>query len=111
MQLNLLRFLSKFRDDHKRFPTKPTAENNQFYLNNMLFDGVDALVAYCMLRHFQPRLIIEVGSGFSSLVLGDNAVRNEDSALICVEPFPRGFLRKGFPGLQSLIKKKFKTLT
>ena len=47
-----------------------------FILANGLFDGVDALVAYCMIRHFQPRLIIEVGSGFSSLVLG-RAVRKE----------------------------------
>lgn len=105
-QLDLLRSFSKFREEYKRFPTKPTAEENQFYLENHLFDGVDALVAYCMVRHFQPRLIIEVGSGFSSLVLGDAAVRNKDSALICVEPFPRGFLRDGFPGLQSLIEKK-----
>jgi Methyltransferase domain len=106
MQLDLLRFFSKFRDEYKRFPTKPTTGENQFYLNNLLFDGVDALVAYCMVRHFQPRLIIEVGGGFSSLVLGDAAVRNKDSALTCVEPFPRGFLRDGFPGLQSLIEKK-----
>ena len=39
--------------------------------NNGLFDGTDALVAYCMIRHFQPRLIIEVGSGFSSLVAAE----------------------------------------
>jgi predicted O-methyltransferase YrrM len=67
---------------------------------------VDALVAYCMVRHFQPRLIIEVGSGFSSLVLGDAVAKNTDSSLICIEPFPREFLREGFPGLQSLIEQK-----
>jgi len=106
MQLDLLRFFSKFRDEYKRFPTKPTPQEHQFYLYNLLFDGVDALAAYSMVRHFQPRLIIEVGSGFSSLVLGDAAVRNKDSALICVEPFPRGFLREGFPDLQSFIKEK-----
>ena len=32
--------------------------------------------------------------------------KNKNSALICIEPFPREFLRKGFPGLQSLIEKK-----
>ena len=59
-----------------------------------------------MVRHFQPRLIIEVGSGFSSLLLGEAAAKNKSSALICIEPFPREFLREGFPGLQSLIEKK-----
>jgi predicted O-methyltransferase YrrM len=59
-----------------------------------------------MVRHFQPRLVIEVGSGFSSLVLGEAVAKNAGSTLICIEPFPREFLRKGFPGLQSLMEKK-----
>ena len=105
-QLNLLESFSKFRDEYQQFPTGKTQEHNRFYLGNGLFDGVDALVAYCMIRHFQPRLIIEVGSGFSSLVLGQAVEKNKNSGLICIEPFPREFLREGFPGLQSLIEKK-----
>ena len=105
-QLNLLRSFSKFRDEYQHFPTGKTQEHNQFYLGNRLFDGADALVAYCMIRHFQPRLIIEVGSGFSSLILGQAAEKNKNSGLVCIEPFPREFLREGFPGLQSLIEKK-----
>jgi methyltransferase family protein len=105
-QLNLLRSFSKFRDEYEHFPTGKRQEHNQFYLGNRLFDGVDALVAYCMIRHFQPRLTIEVGGGFSSLVLGKAADKNKNSRLICIEPFPREFLREGFPGLQSLIEKK-----
>jgi hypothetical protein len=105
-QLNLLRSFSKFHDEYQHFPTGEPQEHNRFYLGNRLFDGVDALVAYCMIRHFQPRLIIEVGSGFSSLVLGQAAEKNKNSGLICIEPFPREFLREGFPGLQSLIEKK-----
>jgi predicted O-methyltransferase YrrM len=107
MQLDLLRkHFRKFREEYKRFSTNPTEGQNRFYLGNHLFDDADALVAYCMVRHFRPRLIIEVGSGFSSLILGDAAARNNNSRLICVEPFPREFLREGFPGLQTLIEKK-----
>jgi hypothetical protein len=107
MQLDLLRkHFTKFRKEYEQFPTKPTGKPSRFHLNNGFFDGTDALVAYCMVRHFQPRLIIEVGSGFSSLMLGEAAAKNNSSALICVEPFPREFLREGFPGLQSLIEKK-----
>jgi len=105
-QLNLLRSFSRFRDEYQHFPTGKPQEHNQFYLGNGLFDGVDALVAYCMIRHFQPRLTIEVGGGFSSLVLGQAAEKNKNSGVICIEPFPREFLREGFPGLQSLIEKK-----
>ena len=98
----------KFRDEDQGFPTEPTGEPGRFYLNNHLFEDIDALVAYCMVRHFKPRLIIEVGSGFSSLLLGEAATRNKRSALVCIEPFPREFLREGFPGLQSLMEKQIR---
>jgi hypothetical protein len=107
LQLDLLeRHFPKFRDEYEQFSTKPTGEASGFHLNNGLFDGADALVAYCMVRQFQPRLIIEIGSGLSSLLLAQAAARNDSSALICIEPFPRDFVRKGFPCLRSLIEKK-----
>jgi hypothetical protein len=107
VQLDLLRKrFPKFREEYEQFPTKPTGEPTRFYLSNGLFDGTDALVAYCMVRHFQPHLIIEVGSGFSSLVSGEAAAKNKSSALICIEPFPQEFLKQGFPGLRSLIEKR-----
>lgn len=101
MQLDLLRYhLTKFRDEYNNLPVEPPPGQRR------PFHGVDALVAYCMVRHFQPRLIIEVGSGFSSLVLGQAAAKNKNSALICIDPFPKDFLRDRLPGLQSLITKK-----
>lgn len=107
MQLDLLRnHFPKFRQEYERFPANPTEGQTQFYLGNGPFDHADALGAYCMVRHFQPRLIIEVGSGFSSLLLGQAAAKNKSSQLICIEPFPLEFLRNGFPGLQSLIDKE-----
>jgi hypothetical protein len=107
IQLDLLRnHFPKFRHEYDHFPVEPTGEPGRFYLNNGLFDGTDALVAYCMIRHFQPRLIIEVGSGFSSLVAAEAIAKNKNSALICIEPFPLDFLRQGFPGLHSLLEKK-----
>jgi hypothetical protein len=106
-QLDLLRrHFPKFRDEYEQLPTKPTGERGGFHLNNRLFDGTDALVAYCMVRQFQPGLIIEIGSGFSSLLLAQAAAMNGKSNLICIEPFPREFVRKGFPGLQSLIEER-----
>ena len=111
VQLDLLRDrFPKFRDEYEGFPTEPTGEPGRFYLNNHLFENIDALVAYCMVRHFKPRLIIEVGSGFSSLLLGEAATRNKHSALVCIEPFPREFLREGFPGLQSLMEKQIQDI-
>ena len=106
-QLELLRRqIPKFRAEYEQFPITLPENGSGFYVNNNLFGGVDALIAYCVVRHFQPRLIIEVGSGFSSLVVAQAAEKNKNSGLICIEPFPRDFLREGFPGLRSLIEKK-----
>ena len=107
MQLDLLRnHFPKFRHEYDQFPVQPTGKPGRFHFNNGLFDGTDALAAYCMIRHFQPRLIIEVGGGFSSLVAAEAIAKNKNSGLICIEPFPPDFLRDGFPGLHSLIEKK-----
>jgi hypothetical protein len=107
VQLDFLRkHFPKFRDEYEHFPTKATGKPDQFYLNNGFFDGMDALVAYCMVRQFQPGVIIEVGGGFSSLVLGKALAKSNNANLICIEPFPQEFLQHGFPGLHSLIEKK-----
>ncbi len=107
MQLDLLRNqFPKFRGEYERWPTKPTGDPTRFYLRKRPFGGTDALVAYCMVRHFQPRLIIEVGSGYSSLVLAEAAAQTNACSLICVEPFPSDFLSKGFPRLKALVTRK-----
>ena len=73
-QLELLRsHFTKFRDEYNSFPMETRLDRRD------RFAGVDALVAYCMIRHFQPALIAEVGSGWSSLVLGQAAAKNKNS--------------------------------
>ncbi len=102
MQMDLLRnHFSKFRGEYETLVAEPPP--GQLWP----FGGTDVLVAYCMVRHFQPRRIIEVGSGFSSLVLGQAAAKNKNSALICIDPFPNELIRKSnsVPAL-SLIETK-----
>jgi Methyltransferase domain len=106
-QLDLVRQrFPKFRDEYEQLPAEPTQKSGRFYLNNGLFGGLDALVAYCMARHFQPRSIVEIGSGFSSLILGEGLAKNNNPGLVCIDPSPQDFLRHNFPGLDSLIERK-----
>lgn len=61
--------------------------------NNGYFEAVDAEIAYCMVRHFKPRRIVEVGGGFSSRVLAaaldlnlkQGGVRGD---LVTIDPYP-----------------------
>jgi Methyltransferase domain len=100
-QLDLLRnHFVNYREEYEMLSAEPPPGQKS------PFGGVDVLVAYCMVRHFQPALIVEIGSGFSSVVLGKAASKNNKSAVICIEPFPSAVVRKGFPGLQSLVEKK-----
>ena len=104
VQLELMQeAFPRFESGYKEFPAAPTENTYQFHFNNPMFDGVDALVLYCMVRHFAPRVIIELGSGFSSRVSAQAALQNGNTDLICVEPHPSDLLEQGFPGLTSLI--------
>jgi hypothetical protein len=64
-------------------------------------------ILYCMIRHFKPRRIIEIGSGHSTVVAAMAIERNRkemgvEASLIAIEPYPRQDLIDGFPGLTEL---------
>ena len=106
-QLRLLReVFPQFREEYEAIPTAPTEDPAEFHLNNGLFDGTDALVLYCMLRHLRPRRVIEIGSGYSSRLAARAARANGSTDLVCIEPYPDEVLRAGFAGLTSLIPSK-----
>jgi|GEM_PF-249764 len=106
-QLHLLdTVFPQFREEYDRFPMTPTDKLYEFYFENPMFSGTDALALYCMVRHFRPRRIIEVGSGFSSLVSAQAIMKNDAGELTCIEPYPSELLENGFPGLSKLIPKK-----
>jgi hypothetical protein len=68
-QLELLRSVfPSFKNEYNALPHEPTGIPHEFHFNNDFFDGTDALVLYCMVRHFKPRRIIESGSGYSTRV-------------------------------------------
>jgi hypothetical protein len=106
-QLRLLRdVFPRFRDEYNQLALTPTGRPHEFYLSNGAFEGTDALVLYCMMRHFKPKLMLEVGAGFSSRLAARAALRNGNTKLTCIEPYPDAVLRKGFLGLSSLITKR-----
>lgn len=104
-QLEFLTQFSRFKREYNLFAHKPTEKDYEFHFKNLAFDGVDALVYYCMIRHFKPKNIIEVGSGWSSKIAAKAAIKNRDTKLTCIEPYPQEFMNKGYPGLSKLIVK------
>ncbi|WP_006788225.1 class I SAM-dependent methyltransferase [Thiorhodospira sibirica] len=84
----------------------------KFFLENGLFGGLDARALFAMLLKLRPRRMIEVGSGFSSLLSADVNRRFLDDAMdfTCIEPYPRDFLKKPIPGLSRVLQNKVESL-
>lgn len=79
----------------------------QFFLGNDQYSHFDAAVLFVRMREFQPKRVIEIGSGFSSLILADIARRfmPHRCEISCIEPFPRHFLHDQRYGL-TLVQQK-----
>jgi hypothetical protein len=82
------------------FPDGPTGNAHDYHAANDLFSRLDAWVLQAMLRHLQPRRMIEVGCGWSSLVTARVNREYFESRMqfTCIEPFPPDFLGDGGHG-------------
>lgn len=85
-----------------------TPELIDFYTQNSQFSWLDSRSLFALLRHWRPNRMIEVGSGFSTLLAADVNRRFLDDSmqLSCIEPYPRPFLRQSALGLERLIEQK-----
>jgi len=85
-----------------------TTAEHEFFTRNSQFSWLDSRALYVLLRKWRPQRIIEVGSGFSSLLMADVNRRLFSSTMhiTCIEPYPRDFLKAGVPGIAQLIEQK-----
>lgn len=83
-----------------------TPDLAQFFTRNSQFSWLDCRALFVLLRAWQPRRVIEVGSGFSSLLVADVNRRWFDGTIdvVCIEPYPRPFLSRGVPGITRLLQ-------
>jgi len=88
-----------FNDELLNYSINKT-KDLQFYFNNESYMSGDAEYLYNFIRHFKPKRIIEIGSGYSTLItnhaLSKNLEENPDKLIshICIEPFEQEWLSK-----------------
>ena len=77
----------------------------RFYTQNSQFSWLDSRALFVLLRAWQPKRIIEVGSGYSSLLIADVNRRflGRSIDVTCIEPYPREFLKRGIDGIGRVI--------
>ena len=111
-QIQLLNQISsRFKAEYDRFSKNKAQKPYQYYINNDRFKSVDGEILYCIIRHFKPKKIIEIGSGNSTYLSAQAILKNEEESrhkgeLIAIEPYPNEVLKSGFPGLSKLISTK-----
>lgn len=97
-QLALLERLKEFYPEMP-FP-RVKSDGTRFWFDNWAYSYADAIFLYSMLRHLQPRRVIEIGSGFSSAAMLDTNERFLDDGvdLTFIDPDPttvRALLKPG----------------
>lgn len=84
-------FLNDCLPFYKEIPfPKEKTEGLNYYYKNLYFTAPDAVSLFLILRKFQPKRIVEIGSGFSSAVIIDTNEKFFGGQIKTsfVEPFP-----------------------
>jgi hypothetical protein len=97
-----LEVLKKFKYSHEllKLPMSNPGSEGKFYFNNQSFESGDAEYWYDVIRTYKPSRIIEIGSGFSTLIAQEAIKKNkEENAAysvehICIEPYEQPWLEK-----------------
>jgi hypothetical protein len=102
----LARFLPEY--DYAERDPRADADLDVFYTQNSQFSWLDSRALFAFLREWRPARVIEVGSGYSSLLMADVNRRFLDGTcdIRCIEPYPRPFLAKGLPGITEVLQQK-----
>lgn len=87
LETRLARFLPEFRP-----ALEARGNGSEFHLRNGYYGPVDAEVLYAMVRYHRPRRVLELGSGYSTLVSARACVANAREGGVCdltaVDPAP-----------------------
>ena len=73
--------------------------------------SADAEILHCMIRHFKPKRIFEIGSGDSTKICAhacclSKELNGDHTEFIAFDPYPNQLFIDGFPGLTRLEQKK-----
>lgn len=96
-QISTLKQL-RFSEELKGFVKDGLPSGDTFYLNNPSFGPGDSELYYLIVRNGKPKKIIEIGSGYSTLVclkaIEQNKAEGHPTEMICIEPYEMKWLEQ-----------------
>jgi hypothetical protein len=108
-QLRLLESIAQYAAELASVQDGPPAHPGEFVWSNPYFPPGDAFAYYGVVRHLEPQRVIEVGAGWSSLLLAKAVAANADGCEVTlIEPEPRwdvlGELPSGWKLVENLVQ-------
>jgi hypothetical protein len=104
----LQRFSSKYRTEYDAFPEKPS-KYFDYYTTQTSYRCVEAQILYSFIRDLKPKRMIEIGSGYSTMLSAQAIRKNAEEGNSCeftaIEPYPNESIKRGFVGLSQLISQ------
>jgi predicted O-methyltransferase YrrM len=87
-----------------RFAADATGDPREYFVRNQQYQALDGWILQAMLRHLRPARMIEIGSGYSSLLAArvNREFLDGQMVLTCIDPQPPPFLTEGVPGISSV---------
>ena len=99
-------FHERYASEYSVFGKTIHNEDAQFFFGNGVYERIDAEVLHCMIRSYRPKRVIEIGSGFSSLITAAacelNRAEGHPVEFSLIEPYPNDFIRPTIPGIFQL---------
>lgn len=80
-----------WKSEYDEFGKRPSGDL-RFTFDNTLFGSVDAEMLYAMVRHHRPERVLEVGAGWSTLLIREALERNGKGSVASFDPSPPSFL-------------------
>ncbi|MFO1477209.1 MAG: class I SAM-dependent methyltransferase [Verrucomicrobiota bacterium] len=100
-QLSVAREAARFVSELRDVPVTPPVDHSAYGWKNNFWENSDALVQYGLVRSRRPRRYVEVGCGWSSLLLKraleHNAAEGRPAQVTLVEPYPNFAIFKHLP--------------
>lgn len=109
-QIELLEdFKARFKAEYDRTPRGRTSVAHEYYWDNNSYIGADGDMLYCMIRHFKPRRLFEIGSGNSTYMSARAVLENERETgqkceYVVFDPYPNPVIKNGIPGLTKVVE-------
>lgn len=105
----LSKFSRLYKNGYSQIPLNKTRSPKDYFINNGGFESVDGETFYCMLRHFKPSKLFEIGSGNSTLLatlaLRENLKLGHKTKHTIFDPWPSKFIKSNFKIIQKKVEE------